>query len=183
MSRLLTLSLLLLLSCVGCSSNSARQASYQYNTIIVNKQFRCSPAAAIKREMLALINKARSQPRSCGKQRFPGVAPLTWNAALKAAAADHSLDMARGDFFSHSGSDDSDVSNRVDAAGYEWRRVGENLYGGAERSEQAVRGWLRSPAHCRNIMNPDFKQMGAACARNSASKYGTYWTQVLATAL
>ena len=42
-------------------------------------------------------------------------------------------------------------------------------------------GWLASPGHCSNIMNPDFTEMGAAYAIDKSSAAGSYWTQVFGT--
>ena len=40
-------------------------------------------------------------------------------------------------------------------------------------------GWLASPTHCANVMNPDFTQMGAAYAVELQAETVIYWTQVL----
>lgn len=82
---------------------------------------------------------------------------------------------------SHTGSDGSTVSKRVEKLGYTWHSVGENISAGRETSEQVVLGWLESPGHCANIMNPTFTEIGAACSRNKSTTYGTYWTLVLAS--
>ena len=93
----------------------------------------------------------------------------------------HSMDMAKHDMLSHTGSDGSGVGERVEKIGYKWQSVGENISAGRETSVQVVLGWLESPAHCANMMNPDFTEIGAACFRNKSSKYRTYWTLVLAS--
>jgi uncharacterized protein YkwD len=42
-----------------------------------------------------------------------------------------------------------------------------------------VAGWLSSPGHCANLMNPRYTEMGAAYGLNSARKSTyPYWTQV-----
>ena len=40
-------------------------------------------------------------------------------------------------------------------------------------------GWLDSPGHCENIMDPRFAEMGIAYAAGKSSKPGLYWVQVL----
>ena len=45
-----------------------------------------------------------------------------------------------------------------------------------------VEGWLASPSHCYNLMNPDFHEMGAAYASNPQSQATIYWTQVFGAA-
>ena len=47
--------------------------------------------------------------------------------------------------------------------------------------EDAVAGWIRSPGHCANLMNPRYTDMGAAFAVNARSELGVYWTQAFGT--
>ena len=41
-----------------------------------------------------------------------------------------------------------------------------------------MQGWLASPGHCANLMNPMFTQVGAAYGTNARSHAGVYWTMV-----
>ena len=132
------------------------------------------------REGSALVNAARARARQCGTEDFEAVPPLAWDARLADAAEDHSRDMAGNDFFSHSGSDGSSVGMRATAAGFSWSTVGENIAAGQRSAAEAVDGWIESPGHCRNIMNPRFASLGMACVSDPGATYGTYWTQVLA---
>ncbi|NML16808.1 CAP domain-containing protein [Azohydromonas caseinilytica] len=132
------------------------------------------------RQVLALANAARAQPRRCGAQLFAAAPPLRWNDALGTAAQAHSADMARRDYFEHRSPEGSLVNQRALRAGYAWRRIGENIAFGMGAAPQAVQGWLDSPGHCRNLMDPAFTEMGAAYAVNPASGGAIYWTQVLA---
>ena len=43
--------------------------------------------------------------------------------------------------------------------------------------EIAVAGWIKSPAHCANLMHPDYIEMGAAFAVDPRSDFGVYWAQ------
>jgi uncharacterized protein YkwD len=43
-----------------------------------------------------------------------------------------------------------------------------------------VQGWLDSPDHCENIMDPRFTEMGIAYAPGQVSRRGLYWVQLLA---
>ena len=57
-------------------------------------------------------------------------------------------------------------------------RCGENIASGQRTVEEAMASWLDSPGHCANIMNPDFREMGAAYAINPQNQNRTaYWTQ------
>jgi uncharacterized protein YkwD len=89
--------------------------------------------------------------------------------------------MAQRDYFRHAGKDGSEVGDRAKRQGYEWRRIGENIATGQGSAAQAVAGWLASPGHCANIMNPEFTESGAAYAVNTGSDTVIYWTQVFGT--
>jgi uncharacterized protein YkwD len=148
-----------------------------------NQFYQCEDSGRIEKKMVNLINTARLSGRRCGGKKYTATRPVHWNPALENAARMHSKDMARNDRLSHKGSKKSTVEKRVRNHGYTWRSVGENVAGGLQTCEETVSGWLESPGHCANIMESSFTEIGAACARNSASKYGTYWTLVLASPL
>ncbi len=170
------LALTLGISLLGCSAPKRGPVVVDENTF-----FQCESSRTVENKMVSLINQARSSARRCGRKRFPATKPVRWNPNLARVALNHSMDMANNDFLSHKGSNGSSVEKRVKEVGYVWRSVGENISGGRETSEQVVSAWLNSVDHCDNIMNPSFTEIGAACFRNSSSKYGTYWTLVLAS--
>lgn len=130
--------------------------------------------------MVAAVNRARAQARSCGERRFPAVAPLAWHDALGNAAFAHSGDMAANRFLRHQGSAGTLAGERASAAGYLWRTVGENIAVGYLSVDAVMEGWLSSPGHCANIMDARFTQMGAAYALADA-RTRVYWTQVFGT--
>lgn len=136
----------------------------------------CPSDEALKAQMLAQINLARAESRYCGETYFGAVAGVVWNEKLASAAQAHSDDMARNRFFDHTGSNGSSVGERLSAAGYDWSTYNENIYAGIDTVQEAVRGWLKSPGHCKNIMSANIKEIGAACADTTKGDYGTYWT-------
>lgn len=131
--------------------------------------------------MLDLVNQARVQPRLCGTVAFTATQPLKWSCQLMDAAIAHSGDMADNDFFSHSGSDGLQVSERVTATGFDWRAVGENIAAGYPDEAATVAALLDSPGHCENIMNPDYEEFGSASRFTERQVFPSYWTQVFAT--
>lgn len=135
----------------------------------------------IQSSTLSLINEARSVARSCGDTFFEAAGPVTWNNKLAAAAQVHSDDMALHNFFSHTGSDGSDISQRIDAQQYNWRTIGENIAAGQQTTESVIDAWLDSPGHCQNIMNAKFAEVGVTCVENNNSDYSQYWTNVFGT--
>lgn len=89
--------------------------------------------------MLDLVNGARASA---------GLYPLCLNAALNAAAQAHAEDQAAMQTMSHAGSDGSDESVRVEAAGYyDWTSLGENVAYGYDTVEDVFQGWMESPGH------------------------------------
>ncbi|TWI57615.1 Cysteine-rich secretory protein family protein [Pseudomonas duriflava] len=130
------------------------------------------------REILKRVNEARAKPRTCGAKRFAAAPPLRWNAKLGQAAFAHSREMATFNYFSHTGKGGSKVGERAREEGYLWRRIGENIFAGSGSAREAVAGWLASPGHCANIMDPHYTDMGAAYVMNPKSTNVIYWTQV-----
>ena len=56
----------------------------------------------------------------------------------------------------------------------------ENVGGGYVSLEDAFAGWRKSKGHNKNMLMPDITVMGIARADAAGSKYGTYWSLVLA---
>ena len=131
--------------------------------------------------MVTLVNEARAAGHSCGQYGyFPPAPPLEPQDLLAAAAQAHSDDMVANDFFSHTGSNGSAPWDRMSEQGYRWSRAGENIAAGYSDAAAATRGLLDSPGHCRNIMDPEFTEIGVGLATGS-SGYGSYWTQNFGT--
>lgn len=139
--------------------------------------FKCESNSNIRSTMLRLVNQARSQERVCGNQLYLAAPALQWNQQLVSAARVHTADMANNNFFNHIGSNNSVTASRIQNAGYSWIAVGENLAGALETSTEVMDNLLRSPTHCAVIMNPQFREMGAACQNNPDSDLILYWAQ------
>jgi len=137
-------------------------------------------APAVSRRVLELVNEARAHARRCGSKSFSATTALKLSSALGDAALAHSLDMATRNYFDHSGADGSTPASRVTRTGYGWGVVGENIAAGVASPEEAVQGWLHSPAHCENLMDPRFMEMGVAYMVNPKNPSVILWTQVFA---
>lgn len=132
-------------------------------------------------QALELLNAQRATGAQCGSHAFAAAPPLAWSETLARAAWQHSGDMAAHDFFSHTGSDGSNVSARAAAAGYAASAWGENISAGQPSVGTVVGGWMSSPGHCANIMSAAFREIGLACASGGAGNaYRNYWTLTLA---
>ncbi len=139
----------------------------------------CPAPVEVRTEMLRLVNEARAAGGRCGQTEMAPSGPVQWNDALKEAALEHSEDMAHHNFFDHTGSDGLRVGDRATAAGYVWRKVGENLAAGSNDPGRIVQSWLGSEAHCQVLLDPDFRDMGVACVHDAGADHLVYWTQVL----
>lgn len=104
-----------------------------------------------------------------------GCAPLTVHPALTAAAQGHSQDMATNNYFSHTSQSGATLAQRVQAAGYAWSYVAENIAAGSATPAQTVQMWMNSDGHRRNILQCSTTQIGVGYARGGS--YGHYWTQ------
>jgi len=133
----------------------------------------------LRENVLRQVNAARASGKTCGRERMPPAPPLVWNDMLFSAAARHSADMARRNYFDHVSPDGERIGARATAEGYSWRAIGENIAGGDRTVNGTLRGWIASPGHCRNIMNPEYTEIGLACVQRSGTTWGSYWTMVL----
>jgi uncharacterized protein YkwD len=141
-------------------------------------------AVLVSRRILELVNAARAAGRRCGNKTYAPVGALTLNAELSRAALEHSRDMAAHDDFNHRGHDGSSPATRVQRAGYgAHRMVGENIAAGAMTPSEVTQGWLASPAHCENIMDGGFTEMGIGYAENLHTHSAIFWTQDFAARL
>lgn len=96
---------------------------------------------------------------------------------LQAAAQAHADDMATNDYYGHQSRDGTSQSDRIRMQGYQSRMTAENIAAGQQSPEEVIDSWLRSPGHCRNILNAELTEIGIGVAVNLASDKGVYWVQ------
>jgi uncharacterized protein YkwD len=88
------------------------------------------------------------------------LAPLRFDATLTRAAAAHTADMLRRQYFAH-----GDFSLRMRRFHVAGRLAGENLAWGIGARAQAgtiVAEWLASSEHRANLLSPTFRRVGIA---------------------
>jgi uncharacterized protein YkwD len=139
-----------------------------------------SEAPILATRALELINEARARGARCGARSFAPAPPVALSGTLAGVALGHASDMAEHNYFEHQDLAGHTPADRVRAVGYREKLVGENIAYGPKTAEEVVQGWLDSPGHCENIMDPRFAEMGIAYAAGHASRHGLYWVQVLA---
>ena len=104
-----------------------------------------------------------------------GCKALKLSSALRSAAQKHSTDMARKDYFSHTGKDGRSPFDRMTDAGYAYSAAAENIAAGQRTPTDVVKGWMNSAGHKANILNCTYTEIGVGYAKGGS--YGTYWTQ------
>jgi uncharacterized protein YkwD len=131
--------------------------------------------------LLARINQVRASGADCGSHgSFAAAGPVVWNDRLTAAADAHSEDMSAQNYFSHTSADGRTLAERVNATGYVWTGLGENIAAGYPSVDAVMDGWIASPGHCANLLNTVFAEVGVACVPGAAGDtYSTYWTMDL----
>jgi thermitase len=122
--------------------------------------------------VIARINAERSQA---------GLRQLAISSPLMDAATDHTDDMVRFNFFSHTGSDGSQPEDRVRRAGFDALDVGEVLAALSADPNAVVDAWMSRPQR-EVILTPHFTHIGAAMMYRAGTAYGNYWTVNLAEA-
>eukprot|EP00930_Biecheleria_cincta_P033874 TRINITY_DN23447_c0_g1_i1.p1 TRINITY_DN23447_c0_g1~~TRINITY_DN23447_c0_g1_i1.p1 ORF type:complete len:518 (+),score=80.34 TRINITY_DN23447_c0_g1_i1:113-1666(+) len=141
----------------------ARQSApaHDYSTLVA----RSYDPELISRQALDGTNSYRASK---------GLAPCRWNEGIAQIAAEHAASMASGASpFSHDG-----FNSRVARFPVAQRGAGENLAlssGVANVAETAVKGWIQSPGHEKNLRgNWNVCGIGTACSAN-----GTFYTTQL----
>jgi uncharacterized protein YkwD len=139
-----------------------------------------APKAKVKlskdeQALFDLLNKARA------KEKLPA---LKLNAVLCKVALEHSKNMAKHEKMAHR-LDDKGVGDRVTAAGYDWKRLRENLAratgeedGPSPEPAEIHKGWMGSKGHRANILHDGVTEVGISMFRGKKGTF--YYTQVFA---
>jgi len=131
--------------------------------------------AALADALVQRVNQARAAGAECGAfGKLAPAAPLRSSPALTCMARLHGEDMVARGFFSHVNPDGAGAEARARVVGFA-RASAENLAWGQETPEQVVASWLRSPDHCKTMLDPRWSLTGAAHRRTTAGR--TFWTQ------
>lgn len=136
-------------------------------------------APTLATRALQLVNEVRTHGARCGEHSFGPAPPVRLSDTLASVALGHASDMARHNYFEHEDLAGHSPADRVRAVGYQEKLVGENIAYGPTSADEVVQGWLDSPGHCENIMDPRFAEMGIAYAPGQSSRRGLYWVQLL----
>jgi uncharacterized protein YkwD len=160
-------------------------------------------------EVMRLVNEVRTKGTLNGQDATVGscvegtfkadtLRPLTYNGLYAYAARKHAIYMSEVGYEGHIESQttspyfygatnqDRVVRAYKEQAGLtDTPQVGENLVTGNTRAtpETAMRAWMTSPGHCRNIMYPVYRMSGighyVAAEVPQANRWGHSWSMVL----
>ena len=112
------------------------------------------------------------------ERKAAGLRPLIESPQLAEAATRHAGDMARRSELSHN-LNGRTAADRVKAAGFEYRAVGENIAWNQPTPKTAVDDWMKSSGHRRNLLGEQFTHIGVGMATNAKGE--PYWVQVFGT--
>jgi uncharacterized protein YkwD len=131
----------------------------------------------LERRIFQLTNEARR------KNRLPALDP---DNDLAVKAREKSDDMLKNNYFSHTSPEGKTFKDRMleekPASFRTMSQAGENIYMG-ERFDYAVDvktqarlivdGWMTSPGHRKNILDPNYTHMGVGVAARDKACYAT----------
>ena len=122
---------------------------------------------ALRAALLCLVNEERAS--------F-GLPPLHDSGELTRSAQEWTNAMVARHIFVHA----SNWFDRIRSTGYDWSTAGENIATGFPTALSVVTVWMGDGYHCRNILNPNFRDIGIGVDRRpvpgAANRPGT-WTQ------
>ncbi|MBI4663083.1 MAG: CAP domain-containing protein [Verrucomicrobia bacterium] len=162
---------------------------------------------------LEFINRARSNPATEGERlrdttdaevlqeyknrpldlnlmtsQFEAIAPaapLSMNRGMTLAARLHSQDMLANQFQDHAGTDGSTIEDRINAQGYAWSALGENVYSRARSvwhghaafnvdwgGDASTGGMQNPPGHRIAIHEPVYREIGIGVVHGSNGTFG-----------
>ena len=130
--------------------------------------------AAVMSGSAAMSEPARDVAGMANQYRAKfGLPPLQVSMLLERVAEAHGEDMARYSFFSHTGSNGSDIGDRALRGGYRYCVIAENIAKGHRSAKAVTHGWINSPGHRENILDRDVTEIGVTRGR------GNTWVMVL----
>jgi uncharacterized protein YkwD len=140
---------------------------------IASPQIQAASLSQLESSVLDDINAFRAQH---------GLAKLRLNPELTTAARAHSHQMAQQGYFAHESADGSAFWKRMRGyyqSAHSWS-VGENLLWSSPGIDgaRALKMWLASPEHRKNLVNPSWREIGVSAVHVSQAP-GVYHGQAV----
>lgn len=147
-----------------------KRAPITGKTTITGKENPTNKHHQMEQEVLVLTNKERVAQ---------GLTPLTLDENLSRAARFHAKHMAENGYYKHDTYERDSYGPRLTMyfphritafTNGAFKGFGENIYMGIPTAAEAVRGWMKSPGHKRNILKPTYTKLGVGV-------YQGFWVQ------
>jgi uncharacterized protein YkwD len=135
---------------------------------------------SLNREIAIRINHFR---------RAHGRASLHLCRQLNASARQHSKEMGADGYFDHPSADGTPFWKRIQryysSSNYSYWTVGENLLFSSPTvtATTALRMWIRSPEHLRNLLDPNWRNLGVSAVHvtDAGGVYGGSTVTIITT--
>ena len=123
--------------------------------------------SSYQQQVLDLVNAERAKR---------GISALTLDSSLSSVATKKSQDMVNKNYFDHTSPTYGSPFDMMKQFGISYRTAGENIAKGQKTPQEVVAAWMNSEGHRKNILNPNFTNLGVGIAKDSNKT--TYWTQM-----
>ena len=145
-------------ACVPNSNGPAPRKSTESTSTIEPTE----AAHALNRTEFALIREVNTL------RKARGLAPLTVRFDLSKASRAFAKRLSSRKFFDHVSPDGDRATDRADAVGYDWQRLGETLAAGQTTARSAAQSWRDSPGHAKIIFDPEHIHVGVGYIRRKS---------------
>jgi uncharacterized YkwD family protein/spore coat assembly protein SafA len=122
---------------------------------------------SVEYQVVQLVNQERAKN---------GLKPLKHNWQVSRVARYKSADMRDRNYFSHTSPTYGSPFDMMKAFRIQYSTAGENIAAGQATAQKVMEGWMNSPGHRKNILNPNYTEIGVGYA--AGGSYRHYWTQM-----
>jgi len=123
-----------------------------------------STRPALRAAVVCLINRQRTAR---------GLPALAVDYKLNRSAQGWTDQLVSRHEFTHG----ANFAERISAVGFHWSQAGENIATGFPTPYSVVAGWMRSTGHCKNILDPAFRDVGTGVNAHATVASNGTWTQ------
>lgn len=124
-----------------------------------------APNSNFAEEVVRLVNIERENN---------GLSPLSTLTLLTEASQIRANEVTQ--LFSHDRPNGTSCFTVLSELKVSYRACGENIAQGQKTPQEVVTGWMNSPGHRANILNPNFNYIGVGLAKDNRGSYS--WTQL-----
>ena len=114
--------------------------------------------SSYQQQVLDLVNAERTKR---------GISALTLDSNLSSVATKKSQDMVNKNYFDHTSPTYGSPFDMMKQFGISYRTAGENIAKGQKTPQEVVTAWMNSEGHRKNILNPNFTNLGVGIAKDS----------------